>query len=142
MKRPIVIGSMLCSFVVTLMAQTPVKHSPEIVAQKSFIAQMASISPTTVFTPASTGIFRVTGYLEQSNTAEGYSPEVFVSWTGDFASYQDQVNGGLSYSGSAAAVTLNLLVVHGAANQPIQISTSVNPSEQGTYNLYVVVEKL
>jgi hypothetical protein len=142
MKRLIILGSVLCSFVSMLMADGPVEHSPIILAQKSFVAATASISPVTVFTPSSTGTFRVTGYVEQSNTTDGYGPEVFVLWTGDFGSYQQQVNGGLSYSGAAAAATLQLLTVHSAANQPIQISTTVNPNEQGTYNLYVVVERL
>jgi hypothetical protein len=79
MKWLIFLGSMLCAFVVMLTAETAIKHSPIIVAQRSFIAKTTSISPKTVFTPTERGIFRVTGYIEQSNTSGGYGPEVFVS---------------------------------------------------------------
>ena len=92
MKRLIVLASVLC-------------------------ARTTSIPPTTVFTPASTGTFRVTLYMEQSNTAGGYGPEAFLAWTGDFASYVEQVNGGNVNSGNAAANSFEL-TIHAAARQP------------------------
>jgi hypothetical protein len=144
MKKLISLGSiLLCSCVAMLMAENPstIRRLPSVVAQRSFIGQTTAIPPTTLFTPCSKGIYRVTVSIEQSNTAGGYGPEAFLSWTGDFASYQEQVNGGNVYSGKAAANSFEL-TIHSAAGQPIQLNTVVNANEQGTYNLYVVVEKL
>lgn len=145
MKNLITLAAMLFfSCVATLMAQNPVATVPQptvVVARRSFINQTGDIPPTTVFQPARKGLYRVTIDIEQSNTAGGYGPEAFLSWTGDFASYQTQMPiSSMVYSGSTAAAS-GEVAIRGAAGQPIQVSTTVNPNEQGTYNLYVVIEK-
>jgi hypothetical protein len=122
-------------------AEAPKPRRPILVADKSFIGETGSIPPTTLFAPCSTGTFKVSFYIEQSNTAGGFGPEAFLSWAGDFDSYFTQVNGGKIATGSAAANT-GELTIRGAAGQPIQLQTTMNPAEQGTYNMYVVMEKL
>ena len=104
---------LLCSCVAMLMAENPstIRRLPSVVAQRSFIGQTTAIPPTTLFKPPSKGIYRVTVSIEQSNTAGGYGPEAFPSWTGDFASYQEQVNGGNVYSGKAAANSFELTYI-------------------------------
>jgi len=132
------------SCVATSMAQNQVANVSQptvVVARRSFINQTGDIPPTTVFQSARNGLYRVTIDIEQSNTAGGYGPEAFLSWTGDFASYQSQVFiSSMAYSGSTAAAS-GQVIVRSAAGQPIQVSTTVNPNEQGTYNLYVVIER-
>lgn len=144
MKNLIVLVSMLFfPCVATLMAQNPVANVPQpivVVARRSFINQTGDIPPTTVFQPARKGLYRITIDIEQSDTAGGYGPEAFVSWTGDFASYQTQLILPVVNSGSTAAAS-GELTIHGAAGQPIQVSTTTNPNEQGTYNMYVAIEK-
>ena len=127
----------------TQTAATTSTSLPVVVAQRSFIGETTNIPPTTIFTPTSKGLFRVTVDLEQSNTDAGtYAPAVFLSWTGDFASYQTQMVIGPNYQSGSAAAGSDAITVRDAANAPVQISTTLNPNEEGTYNLYVVIEKL
>ncbi len=134
---------MLCVYAAGSMAQNPKAQAqlPTVVASKSFLGQTQSIPRTTLFTPQSSGVYRVTVYEETSSDVGGYLPEAFLSWTGGFTSYRAPVrttsahqNGTFEASGQ--------LTINDTAGKPIQLIVTENPNEQGTYNLYVVVEKL
>lgn len=143
-KNLIAVVSMLfCSCVSTLMAQTPVVTSRKpvvVVAGRAFLNQTGGIPPTTLLRTARPGLYRVTIDIEQSDTTGGFGPVASLSWTGDFASYQTELSLPLVSSGNTAAAS-GELTIHSAAGQPIRVSTTVNPKEQGTYNMYVVIEK-
>lgn len=112
-------------------------------------ARVLPFSPTTMFTPATDGMYLVSVYVSSTNTSGGrISPDVFLSWTDDVNSWQSQqiaVSIGTGYNvtwGSTQFVVFDL------AHQPIQLSTttpyypSVDAANVATYNLYVVVEQL
>jgi hypothetical protein len=137
------------AFAVLLCVCTAMMHSadnlprqPVVVAKLSFKGQTASIPMTTLFTPTQGGVYRVSAYVESSNFADTYFPEVFLSWTDDFVTNPtQQMIGSLGNSGNAAWNSLQL-TVRDIANQPIQFSTVESPNEQGICNFYFVVEQL
>lgn len=149
MKKLIgILATLLCSCAVMYSADSS-QHPPVIVAQRAFRGQGAAISPTTLFTPATDGMYLVSVYVSASNTAGGKAfPNVYLSWTDDVNAWQSQqigVSGGSSLNftwGSGQFVVVDL------AHQPIQMGTTApfNPSDDAanvtTYDLYVVVEQL
>jgi hypothetical protein len=133
--------SCICVAIYSVGDQRPSQQTT--VVRRVFRGQTGSIPATTLFTPSESGVFRVSAYIELSNNAGGYFPEDFLSWTDDFASNQ-QAMGGVSGYGTTdgSAYIASQMLVTDVANQPIQLSTTVNPNEKGFYNLYVVVERL
>lgn len=65
----------------------------------------------------------------------------FLSWTDDFAQNQAQILGN-DVKEDMPAWGTHQIMVDSVANQPIQFSTIENPSEPGTYGMYVVFEEL
>jgi hypothetical protein len=137
-----VLAVLLCVSAALMHSADNLPHQPIVVAERGFNGQTASIPATTLFTPAKGGVYRVTAYVESSNFSGTYFPEVFLSWTDDFVSNQDQqMIGALGNTGNAAWNSLQL-TVRAVADQPIQFSTVENPNEQGICNFYFVVEQL
>jgi hypothetical protein len=149
MKKLIgILATLLCSCAVMYSADNS-QHPPVIVAQRAFRGQRAAILPTTLFTPATDGMYLVSVYVSASNTADGKAfPNVFLSWTDDVNSWQSQQIG--VSTGSSLNVTWGSgqFVVVELAHQPIQVSTNASnnssddAANSATYNLYVVVEQL
>jgi len=139
MRKAFVFASVLvlwCACIPLSLGQTNVT----IVAQRSFTGLTISLPPTTIFTPGKTGVFRVSGYVEASNVDGGvYGAALYLSWSGDFGSYQLQVGDTTAESGDAGAFPFDK-TLHAKVGEPIQISTV--SSVPGTYNVYVRVEKL
>lgn len=111
---------------------------PNVVATKTFLNQTASLVLADVFTPTVAGLFRVSGYLEESSGGVGLT--AVVKWTDDNRAQTaggvlTQMMASLQWS-SGAPVTLR-----SAANQSISVSVDIGTNTV-TYSLYVVVEQM
>jgi hypothetical protein len=142
MKKALaVLAVMLLVSIVAFNSTESRSSLPIVIATKGFRNQTSSISPITLITPNTSGAYRVSFYSNSSNSAGGYFPEVFLSWTDDYGIWQGQIGGGGGSTASVAWASGNI-IVRNLAGQPIQVSTVENPNEQGVYNLIVVVEKI
>jgi hypothetical protein len=139
---------MLCSCT-AMLAQSPSATTTTtptvIVAHRSFTGKTSSIPTFTLFTPASAGIFRVTTYLVQSTDSSGLTPELFLLWQDELGEYEVSIPTSTPQTGLGAGApteSSSTFVIRGIAGKPIQMLSDEQPSEGGTYNLYVVLEKL
>lgn len=112
---------------------------PSIVAKQSWTAKNSALGSTTIYTPGSAGLFRMSAYLEiASGTA---SVNAFLAYTDDhhtpnstYYSLGSLVSGDYNNGGTVQAYAFR-----SAASA---ISVSTNYSGTGTYDFYVVLEQL
>lgn len=90
-----------------------------IVAKQSFLGVTASISETTIFTPASEGDFRVNIYCENHDVGSHASLGVALNWTDNVAA---QTFGTLTAPSEGYAQAS--VVIHSASGDAIQISAT------------------
>jgi hypothetical protein len=130
--------------------------------KSSFLNQTGAIPQTTVFTPASDGLFRASifGEVVVTNTGNPQVPDVsnsfcpFLSFTADTGAIQTGAGGGLFpyfntcvpvvgtlTNGSASAIYF----FRAKANTPITFSTmtasGASPVAPYAYNVYLVLER-
>lgn len=110
---------------------------PQIIVKQSFLAQSGSLSPTTIYTPASSALFRISGYLVGSAGMSG-SPQVSVKYTDDLQA-QDVILD-LDFSHGIYGHLEGIGVFRGTSSNVIQVYTTFGGS--GTYDLYIVLEQL
>jgi hypothetical protein len=141
---------------------SPSPKTAAIVKEASFLNQTGAIPQTTVFTPASDGLFRASifGEVVVTNTGNPQVPDVsnsfcpFLSFTADTGAIQTGAGGGLFpyfntcvpvvgtlTNGSASAIYF----FRAKANTPITFSTmtasGASPVAPYAYNVYLVLER-
>ena len=144
MKHLITLAMLVCLCPAVVVAQNPVTATTTptvVVAHRSFTGRTSNIQQTVLFTPASTGIFRVTVDVEESDTSDASPVEPFISWTSDFTVVDASVPLTVNQAGVSASAS-GQITIRAHAGTPIQLIALVDPKERGTYNLYVVIEKL
>jgi hypothetical protein len=114
--------------------------------------QTAVIPTTTLITPGTTGLFRISAYMTQVATAQGGATSFNLGWADDagqqttwtvlppIVQQTDAVpplSWGQNYEGGPG----NTVTIEGVAGQPITFWTA-SSSSVGTYSLYIVVERL
>lgn len=111
---------------------------PQIVAKQSFLAQTVGLGSTTVYTPAASGLYRISAYVETSSG----TASVYITWTDDHRAQGTgtsvilgQSNGGNFQTNGDFQVN-----VIRATTNPIAISSTY--SGTGSYDIYVVIELL
>ena len=116
---------------------------PRVVAKINLTNQTSQIPPTTLFTPPTSGMFRISVY--ETMTAAGDGNGVVLNWT-DEAGLESANVGGIQpgsgpYCLSAAGPPPCGTTLFAEAGAPIiyQISSDANG---GTYDLHIVVERL
>jgi hypothetical protein len=115
---------------------------PCVVTTVTLTNQSKAIPATTIYTPNTDGLFRVSAYLSLTTVKnvnnEGW--ELLLAWTDEIGTKKANTN---SYNGGSNALT-DTFVVRGIAGQPLGYTT--NPisggGPQSNYNLFIVVEEL
>jgi len=114
-----------------------------IVAAISLTGQTAQISGTTLFTPATSGTFRIAmyAYLQAQGTAGNYTP--WVRWNDGTGLVGLQPPGSITVTTTIPAFLVGYWTVHVAAGQAITYGVNAN-SITGTpqFGIDVVVEQL
>lgn len=111
-------------------------YSPRIVAQVALTNQTQPIPLTTIFTPKSDGLFRISAYMN-SPTSCGCEWVLAFFWTDET---QRQTSGSIGESGGNSFAS-PVIVVRDLAGQPV--SAYVNASPGGSsYDLHITVERL
>jgi hypothetical protein len=114
---------------------------PRVVAKIDVLNQTGQISPTTLLTPRTSGMFRVSVY--ETMVAAGDGNSVQINWT-DEAGVQSANVGGtnfFTYCVSQAGPPPCGTTLYAVGGTPIIYSTSAD-SNGGTYDLHIVVERL
>jgi hypothetical protein len=107
--------------------------SPVIEAKQQFLSQTSALAKTAIFTPTTSGLFRLTIYLNVASGTGGVTP--FFYWTDTIGAQSAQFDP--SNLGTPVSYTMLVYCVSGDA-----ISVSTNVTGTNTYNLYAVVEQL
>lgn len=120
---------------------------PTIVAKIRRPKQTDQIPTTTIFTPTADGMFRISVYTTMVVPGSGYS--VIVYWTDNAGPEIANVGGTTSgsygtgsYCVSAAGPPPCGTIIFAKGGTPVSYSTSGDSNGGGTYDLYVVVERL
>jgi hypothetical protein len=128
-------------------------HPTNVVAKKSILNQVGPIQTQTLFTPKTTGDFRVSIYLTSpavtGTGASNYYILVLPSWTDDSGTWPSKWFGvyGIPFMSTITGQTVpsqagGSAVIHVKANTPIQIMDGGSGDVVDTYNVFVTVEKL
>jgi hypothetical protein len=125
---------------------------PIIVAKKIFRNQTQAIPQTTLFTPAVTGIFRVSVYMAMTSPVNGTSAwNLGWNWTDHAGAEQTYLatlldNATPPYdfaNGNGLPIPPVPFTFEAVAGQPVSYSVSPpNDPHGGTYDLVLVVERL
>lgn len=122
---------------------TPPPPSPEIVARDYLALQTTGIPLTTIYTPTSDGIFRVTGYIVFTDTAFVGTNETAtcnIQWVDELQT--ETIVNFVSTSPSGLGTFYGDATIHVKANQPIQFLVGLGGSPTPSpYNLYLTVIK-
>lgn len=120
---------------------------PNIVASGSLQHTGVSMAATTIFTPAATGVYRVSIYISpelNGSYPAGTPPCDFtLTWTDASTSRSLSIIGGTLDGGAVSAapkITAGDLIIQSTASA-IQVATS-NGVLTGVYDIYYVVEQL
>jgi hypothetical protein len=110
---------------------------PNEVASKNFLNQGSSGTSATLFTPATSGLFRVAVYFSWNNTAGG-SASLTVNWTDEHSFSNSQGIGIASPYGQGQ------VIMRVASSSNISLSVSGVAFSPGTtgYDVYATVEQL
>jgi hypothetical protein len=132
---------------------TPNTNSTPTIIKKVVLSNQTAVIPTTtLITPGTTGLFRISAYMTQIATAQGGPTTFNLGWSDDAGQETSWVaeppivqqtdavpplSWGQNYEGGPG----NTVTIEGVAGQPITFWTA-NSSSVGTYSLYIVVERL
>jgi hypothetical protein len=112
---------------------------PCVVASVSLTNQTEPITPTTLFAPATSGLFHVTYYLESSHV-NGSVWYISFKWTDDLKTRGTGSFGANPGGISGQSLSWNFRCV---AGQPIQYSVTGQDNSGGqSFDLFVTVEQL
>ena len=123
-----------------LVAYVAISAAPNIVAQVSFVNQTSGIPLTTLVTPQSSGLFRISGTVEGPSACVAAIYGVYLYWTDDTGSDQ----GYIVTPSSAAMGNLYLLsaVVRDLNGAPLSNEVFSYNVECSPYSLFFTVEQL
>jgi hypothetical protein len=110
------------------------------VASLAVFNQTGEISPTTLYVPPASGIFRVTSYVVFTTRAfesTGATVGSLIHWKDEQKS-ESGGETGMGGSGQPVGYGQNEIVIHAIAGQPIQFSTFHGPSIS-PFNAYFTV---
>jgi hypothetical protein len=126
--------------------------SPVILARVSLTNQTAVIPTTTIFTPAQSGVYRVSTYLAQTaNLQTGLGTWYLeFNWTDEAGAEQatpifvvDRQAAPQAYGSTQAGDLVNNFTFRAIAGQPVSYSvTDLGSGAAGTYELFIVLERL
>jgi hypothetical protein len=125
---------------------TPI--SAPIVAKGKVVSQTAEIPQTTIFTPGTTGLYRLSAYMVE--TAPGPTPNIYwnfnLFWTDDGGSEENPGNMLLAAVGGFGTPTWtpgSVSVFQAHAGQPVSYSVTLSGGTSGgTYSVYYTLERL
>ena len=116
---------------------------PCVVSTTTLIKQTHAITPTTLYTPAVEGTFRINAYLTTSKPTDIHAGqwEVHFLWNDGLRASHWAVSTAGKPGTSAGVGTV---IVHAVADQPIEYRSDVIQGIPGGqhYDLYIVVEQL
>ena len=107
---------------------------PQFITSTSFVDQTMQFSPVTLFTPATTGVYRIS--MGGACTSAGNSPTIDLAWTDQDGNAQTGAYSPIPYAGATGAIAIISAHVGDAVTLSAGFNASVN------YSLYVVVEQL
>ena len=142
MNRVLLIFAALCAMTVGAFAQC--SSFPCVVATTSVTKQTHGIERTTVFTPTTDGMFRITAYLTVTKAVpnDGSAGEWFVSFRWNDGLRENAWITGTGSAGTNAG-NASTIVAHSIAGVPIEYRTSILGLIDGMkYDLFIVVEQL
>jgi hypothetical protein len=135
MKRTLIFLLLAVSVVFATNPHTP--RAPIVVAEATYINQNLDLAQTTVFTPSSDGLYRITAYVEFVPTNSANTTNVLAFWTDN----EKTKGANLSVAGNNGLFVP--VTVYALAGTPISIETNGTSLASGSeYNLYVTVEQL
>ena len=138
MKRYLV-ALFLFGLSVSGFAQTQCTAFPCVVATVSLTNQSQNILKTPIFTPTTSGVFRINTYVTashgNSNNAEWF---VYLGWTDDLGAKSWTLN---AYENTSNAPNTTF-AVEDIAGQPIFYRTKSVRGAGVTYSLFITVEQL
>ena len=141
MKQRLLLSIFLVVSCVRGFAQQPNRQNascssfPCIVASISLVNQSMSVSQVPIYTPATSGVFRVSYYFEADAQGIGGEWSLNFGWTDDLRPENDH-GGVIVYPGQYVSY---VLPVRDLGGHPITYSVMGNT---GSYNLYVVMEQV
>lgn len=132
-------------------ASPPARHSPEIVASVELTGQTTAIPSTTLFTPKTDGLYRISAYMTLTAVGTGNPWNLVLTWTDDagvetnlsvISLFSDSVPPHAWGGVPAVPPTNPPFIVRANAGQPVSFSTTNINATNGTYELFLTVERL
>lgn len=122
--------------------QQPLVNVPQIAISASFIGKNAALAPSTIYTPAADGLYRLDYYCAASATGvAAITPQIL--FTDDFGAQSVNMNPTQSGFGQAnAQVVGGSFTFKAKAGQNVQVATSLGAGSAPTYNLYATLVQL
>jgi hypothetical protein len=108
------------------------------VANRSFLNQTAVLPQTTIFTPASAGMFRACIYITTQQVPSA-DPVAQFEWTDEFRAVFFSVSGFAATTGTNGTAALQCFPIHSAPSAPITVSGGATGV---TFDMFVTIEKL
>ena len=108
---------------------------PQIVYTNSWVGQTTALSGVSLFTPTTTGLFRITVYIEQTTSPSGAVNGKFT-WADSTGSQSSP----MFNSGNANIYSSTTIVAYATTSTAISLTTTISGSP--SYNLYVEIEAL
>jgi hypothetical protein len=123
--------------------QSQESQSPVIIKRVFLENQTTSPGAVTLFTPTSSGLYRVTAYADFTPANSGVLCTI-VAWSDEAGAQAATINfgaNGCALGGSNGAGG-GSSIVHALAHQPVSLTVFLEDGFNGTYNLFVTVEQL
>lgn len=145
MRRAVAISVLLTAISAIAFAQKQplTQYSPIMVAKVDLSNQTAAIPTTTLFTPAQTGVYRISAYMTMvaaGSSTTGWS--IFANYTDDAGA--QTLGCSVSSEPVPGSVGFCTLLVHAIAGTPVAYSTNTygQGDSYGTYDLFLRAERL
>jgi hypothetical protein len=118
--------------------------SPAIIKTIVLKGQTTSIPPTTIFTPPTSGLFRISVYMVATGGFDNLGNwNAKINWTDDAGPESTVSWLSLNAFTPPNAWAQNSIVIEAAAGEPATISISAGTQYPGpTYSLFLVVEQI
>lgn len=113
---------------------------PIIIRQISLENQTVTSPLVHLFTPTTSGLYRLSGYMNASTQSSGSACPLFT-WFDEVGSQLAIFSGPAGICATAGAEIAATAVVHARANEPVNLNTSLE-GFTGTYNVFITVEQL
>jgi hypothetical protein len=114
------------------------QSSPQIVAQVSLLNQNSATRPTSLFTPVTSGVYRISSYMVASRGTKSVWSLSF-GWTDE---HRPAAVTDLFVPNNTTLSDSNTLVVRAIAGTPIYYKVNRITSSTITYDLFITVEQL